>query len=210
MFVRLDDHNRLVVGISCLSLLIAGLNSGCHDRPARIPAPGWDPEQISSQAVEQLDANDDSLIDVEEAKKAPGLASSFARIDTNSDSQLSEDEVRARIQLYARLGTGLLSQTFQIVLNGRPFANGHVKFVPEEFLSEVIKSAEGESDGNGVVAPQTVEQAIPAMQVGFYRVHLYESAGSETILTNNLVGVEISPVSTETEAGTPVLKFLKK
>lgn len=195
--------------MSCLGLLVAGLCSGCHERPARVPAPGWDPEQISSRAIEQLDANNDSLIDVNEAKQAPGLAASFARIDADGDSQLSEDEIRARIQLYARLGTGLLSQSFQIVLNGRPFSNGYVKFVPEEFLDGVIKSAEGESDGSGVVAPKTIDQTIPAMQVGFYRVLIHESSSSEPLPTKNSVGVEISPVSTESEAGTPILKFQK-
>jgi hypothetical protein len=207
LFLGFRDHNRLVVGMSCLGLLVAGLCSGCHDRPARVPAPGWDPQEISTRAIELLDKNGDSVIDGKEAKEAPGLAAAVTRIDTDGNGRMSVEEIKRRIEFYEKVGTGLISQTFQITLNGRPLVNARVEFVPEEFLGGVIKPASDYTDRSGVVVPQTVDQSIPAMQVGFYQVVAYLPPDEKPLETSTLVGVEVSPVSTRDESGTPVLRF---
>lgn len=157
--------------------------------------------------MEQLDANGDSVIDEKEVQKAPGLAAALKRIDTDGDGRLGVEEIRSRIALFEKVGTGLTSQTFHVLLNGRPLANTWVEFHPEEFLGGVIKKADGFTDGTGVVIPQTIEQSIPAMQVGFYQVVAYSSPHEKPLQTSS-VGVEVSQA--RNESGTPVLKFKSK
>jgi hypothetical protein len=190
-----------------LGILVCLLYVGCQDRPARVPAPSWDPQGISSRAIEQLDTNSDSTIDADEAKKAPGLAAGLARIDMNGDRQMSAEEIGSRIELYKKLGTGLISQSFVVLVNGRPLPGARVDFVPEEFLGGVIKTATGEADSSGLVIPQTIEQNIPAMQVGFYQVKVYLAQDQEPLETTQSVGIEVSPITTENESGTPILRF---
>jgi hypothetical protein len=172
-----------------------------------VPAPNWDPDQISSRALEQLDANDDAVIDAEEAQKAPGLAAALARIDADGDGRMSAEEIKSRIELYERTSTGLMTQKFQILLDGRPLIDARIDFEPEEFLEGIIKPASGYTDGSGSVDPQTVDQAIPAMQVGFYRVVPFLPPDEKPLQSSNAVGVEVSLIDSRRESGTPVLRF---
>jgi len=191
--------------VACSALCVVG----CNSRQARVPAPGWDPPLIAARALEQLDADSDITIDPTEAEAVPGIAAAFVRLDADSDGRLSESELQARFAFYEKLRTGLVAQSFRILLNGRPVADAKVDFVPEEFQGGVTEVASGLTDYSGFVVPQTVGQEKPAMQIGFYRVLLYPAAASadKPLETRSPVGVEVSPVNESYEPGGPTLRF---
>lgn len=191
-------------------LLALGLIAcGCSNSPPRVEAPSWAPQRIADRVIEQFDNNADSAISRDEAEAAPGLAAGFHRIDKNQDDQLSREEIQQRFALYKKLGTGLVSRTFQVVLNGRPLRDTQIVFLPEYFQGGVIQPAQGMTDSTGIVVPRTEGQDIPAMQIGFYRVQIdsQDSAAKQPPEASALVGVEVSPISEGDETGTPVLRF---
>lgn len=182
---------------------------GCEGGPPRVAAPGWSPPSIAARAIDQLDTDGDRQIDAAEAAPAPSLVEAFERIDANHDQRLSEDEIRQRFELYVKLGTGLASQSFQVLVDGRPLPYARVDFVPEEFLGGVIEPATGTTDHEGVVVPQAEGQDLPAMRVGFYHVEVYPEGDSAAgpLPVRSSVGIEVSPVSEPDQAGTPVLSL---
>jgi hypothetical protein len=161
--------------------------------------------------MEQLDVDANTMIDSSEAEASPGLSRAFARLDTNQDKQLSESEIRDRFAFYEKLRTGLVSRTFQALLNGRPVADAKVEFIPEEFQGGVTEVAVGLTDYDGMVMPTIANQDRPAMQIGFYRVVLYPDPSStgQPLKIESPVGVEVSPVSEPDESGNPILRFKK-
>jgi hypothetical protein len=159
--------------------------------------------------MEQLDVDANAMIDSSEAEASPGLSRAFARLDSNKDNRLSESEIRDRFAFYEKLRTGLVSRTFQVLLNGRPVGDAKVQFIPEDFQGGVTEIASGLTDYSGIVVPQTEGQEKPAMQIGFYRVLLYldPSDVDRPLETRSPVGVEVSPVNDSDEPGGPTLRF---
>ena len=89
---------------SILSLAIAGvisLNSftfaadGDKPKPEGDKPAGKKPEGGRAGGIKALDKNNDGKISKEEAAGNPRLSENFAKIDTNSDGQLDEAELKA-------------------------------------------------------------------------------------------------------------------
>ena len=88
------------------TFLLALLLVGCDRPPARVEVPRLKPDAVAAAAIQQCDQDGDGLIDEEEARHAPGLKAGWSRLDTNSDSKVSADEIAARIRAWqdARIG----------------------------------------------------------------------------------------------------------
>lgn len=206
-------RNFLSCPVIAAGVLAAGLASvvGCGGGPSRVAAPGWEPDAMSAEVMDMYDANSDGLLDEEEMAKAPGLAQGLERMDTSGDGKLSADELEARFQLYADMGTGMQSQSVQILLNNRPIRNAPIRFVPAPFLEGVIEGCEGVTDNVGVVTPLNKKENLRAMQNGFYRIEIDTPMlkGSKAEEAAKQLGIEISPVSEGENTGSTIVLNIK-
>lgn len=191
-----------------LGIAICVGTGGCNRGPKAIRAPDWNPDQVAARVIEQLDTSGDGVVDKQEAIAAPSIVQAFSRIDKNANGQLSLDELHDRFAFYERYGTGLMNQSFEVRLNGRPAAGVRIDMLPEPFLEDVIRPASGVTDGMGQVVPVATDAEFPGMQVGLYRVVLFENQSATDPMPGiATIGIEASPLGTRDSSG--VLDFRK-
>ena len=180
---------------------------GCVDKPSRIQAPSWDPSGFAQEVMEKLDTSGDSQIDEGELAAAPGLEFGAKFIDTNSDGQLSHEELVERFQFYVDRRIGLTSKTMQFIYKGRPLARTEVKLVPEFFLTDLLEPATGTTDDGGMVLPDIPSNDLrtPMMRPGYYRVEITSAALPAQVNAATTVGVEVSPASDDASTYGPIV-----
>jgi hypothetical protein len=138
-----------------------------------------DPAGASSAAIEQYDKNDDALLDETELKACPALLRELRAYDESKDGKLSAEEIGAQIkEMYGRAG-GMMSLDCTVNLDGGPLAGATVKFIPESFLGQEIKAAQGVTNNSGIAAISLPPEEMPKplrrqsmMRVGIYRVEI--------------------------------------
>ncbi len=178
---------------------------GCVDRPSRVQAPSWDPSGFAQQVMEKLDTNGDSQIDEGELAAAPGLDFGARFIDSNSDGQLSQEELVKRFQFYVDRRIGLTNKSMQFIYKGRPLAGAEVRLVPEFFLTDLLEAATGTTDNSGMVLPDIASNDLrtPLMRPGYYRVEIAKLPAEFNSATT--VGVELSPASDDASTYGPIV-----
>jgi hypothetical protein len=193
--------------VFALAGLIALAVSGCGRsvRPMDIAS------DAGTQALAQLDANKDGVLDYEELAKAPGLRAAVPTIKklvqdkprgykpTESELRsvtITAEDIDARIAEWKARGTARINVTCHVTHGGMPVANAEVKFVPESFLGTGVKTGTGTTDARGFASISQPDEGGTArgMSPGFYRVEITK-------------GVEIPPrYNTETVLGQEVAK----
>ena len=80
--------------------------------------------------------------------------------------------------MYQR-NSGLTAITCSVTLDGSPLSGATVKFIPEKFLGDKIKTAEGITNGAGIASMSIPTEELPkelrrtaALRVGIYRVEI--------------------------------------
>ena len=144
---------------------------------------------VTSQAMQQLDGNQDGKLDKGELKQSPGLLKSQKLIDTDKDGALSTEELQRRLQAYIDEQLAIVKQPIKILRGGRPVRGATVELVPETFMAEIVEPATGETDGDGVVRPsieldpELTKWGTGGFRSGVYRVKVSkkDQAGKETI-----------------------------
>ena len=136
------------------------------------------------------------LLSREELAPSPGLVAALANTDQSADQQLSADEIEQRVASYAEMGMGVQAVTCLVTMRGRPLVGAEVSFVPEMFLTDIIKSGKGQIrvDGSALLV---TEDCIPGLSPGLYRVVISKlENGQETIPdrcnTDTELGHEVS------------------
>ena len=159
--------------IICLAILSTAV--GCGDRSMYIV----DPVKASKAAIEQYDKNGDSLLDATELKSCPGLLNALKPFDDSKDKKLSQEEIAEEISWMYQRNPGLTTLNCSVTLDGNILPGATVKFIPESYLGEKIKTAEGTTNGAGVAALSIPADELPkelrrtsAMRVGIYRVEI--------------------------------------
>jgi hypothetical protein len=178
---------------------------GCVGRPSRIDAPSWDPSGFADEVMEKLDTNGNRQIDDGELAAAPGLEFGAKFIDSNSDGQLSHEELVKRFQFYVDRRIGLTNKSMQLIYKGRPLARAEVRLVPEFFLTELLEPATGTTDDSGTVLPNIPSNDLrtPLMRPGYYRVEVAKLPAEFNAATT--VGVELSPASDDASTYGPIV-----
>jgi hypothetical protein len=178
---------------------------GCVDKPSRVQAPSWDPSGFADVVMEKLDTNGDSQIAKGELAAAPGLEFGAKYIDSNSDGQLSHDELVKRFQFYVDRRIGLTSKSMQFIYKGSPLARAEVRLVPEFFLTDLLELATGTTDDSGTVLPNIASNDLrtPLMRPGYYRVEIAKLPAEFNTATT--VGVELSPASDDASTYGPLV-----
>ena len=180
---------------------------GCVDKPSRVQAPSWDPSGFADAVMEKLDTNGDSQIAKAELAAAPGLEFGAKFIDSNSDGQLSHEELVKRFQFYVDRRIGLTNKSMQFIYQGRPVARAEVRLVPEFFLTDLLEPATGTTDDSGMVLPDIASNDLrtPLMRPGYYRVEITSAKLPAEFKTGTTVGVELSPASDDASTYGPII-----
>ena len=168
---------------------------GCSSRPARMEPPAISASAAGAKAIEMYDTNKDGKISGAELDKCPALKSALARIDPSGEGITAAD-IAARIGVWQKSRAALVTIKCVVLHNGSPLGGAVVKFVPEKFLGENIKTAAGKTDENGSTwptIPLNGPMDHPGLAPGFYRVEITKP------------GMNIPPLyNTETTLGAEV------
>lgn len=172
---------RLSVAIMC------GYFSSCSRYPSRVAAPKWDADAAAAAAINQYDSDGDGELNTPELEASPPLKSALKDVDTNHDGKLTNEEIAASLQRFGASRVGLISPACLVLLNGKPLSGATVRFIPEQFLGELVETAEGTTDESGVAIPSVPEGSLPhprmkGIRLGFYRVEIsHQVAGRESL-----------------------------
>lgn len=172
MFRRVTS---VAVVVAMVSLM---LSAGCSGTPPRLHPPAIDAAIAGAKAIEQYDANKDGKISGAELDKTPALKAAIARIDASGAGEITANKITARIKAWQESKLGRMPLSCSVLYNGKPLAGAEVKFVPEAFLGENLKTATGKTDVNGVAMlsiPTTGTDDPPGVAPGFYRVEIAKS-----------------------------------
>lgn len=138
-----------------------------------------DPEESSAAAIEQYDKNGDGLLDEAELAACPALLGALRAYDGSKDKKLSQQEIAEQIDYMYQRGAGLTAITSTVIFDGTPLSGATVKFIPEKFLGEEIKTAEGITNSSGDAAMGIAPDNLPKelrrhnlLRVGIYRVEI--------------------------------------
>jgi hypothetical protein len=174
---------RTMTGCLLVVVLISAV--GCSNRPPRLKPPAINASAAGSKAMEMYDADKDGKISGEELDKCPALKAAIAQIDETGGDVVTAARITARIKKWQDSQLGRMSLSCTILRNGVPMADAEVKFVPEAFLGNEMKTASGKTDKNGVAMisvplAERVEGTLPdppGVAPGLYRVEV--TKGSE-------------------------------
>jgi hypothetical protein len=145
---------------------------GCPTGPKRIHPPSINPSAAGAQAIQDFDTNKDGKISGDELDKCPGLKAAVDQVDTSGQKAPTAQMIAARIENWQKTKLGRMSLSCRVTRNGQPFSGAKVKFVPEKFLGENVKPAEGTTDQNGMAMISIPEISPPGIAPGFYRVEI--------------------------------------
>ncbi len=194
--------------LSCLAISLAG----CPDTPDRIDAPSWDPEGMADTAMSSLDTNSDGQLSQDELAASAGINACWHRFDENGDGQISREELVNRIQLYVDSMVGLSSFNAEVRLDGSPLEGADVRLVPEPFLSSAIEEASGKTGGGGYVSLQVPGEEVPGARIGMYRVVVTGPGVAQKYQSADTTdaGVEVSPQTEDDMTGMPLIDLYSR
>lgn len=183
--------------MSAVALLLAAMPlCGCSGSPPPLLPPSL-PSDAGQLAVKQLDSNGDGIVAADELSKSPALKSAISRIDANRDGQITAEEVNARIRVWRDSQLGIMPLLVTVRQRGQPLATAQVTIVPEPFLGQTIKSAQGTTNDRGTAILRISNEADErGVHLGFYRVEISkkDASGRETIAaqynTQSEIGLE--------------------
>ncbi len=151
------------------------LDSGCSRRLQRVQPPSINASSAAAKAIEMYDADKNGTISGAELDRCPGLKAAAAKIDAGGEGKITAEMIAARIQQWQQQGIGRMQLYCTVLRNGKPLAGAEVKFVPESFLGDDIKTASGKTNSRGRAAlsvPTTSRADPPGVALGLYRVEI--------------------------------------
>lgn len=152
--------------------LTAGENLPEVKKPQRIYPPAINGFSAGFRAIGQFDANKDRKISGAELDKCPGLKSAIENVDADGDGGITAKEITDRVHAWQKSKLGRMSMSCRVVHNGKPLEGAEVKFVPEKFLGETLKTATGKTDQNGMAMICLPDTLPPGVAPGLYRVEI--------------------------------------
>ena len=167
MFVPKAPIKMLVLG------LIVAL--GCTRGPSRLQPPSINASSAGSEAIAMYDADKDGKISGPELDKCPALKAAMAQIDKTGEGAITANMITERIKAWQNSKLGRTSLSCTVLHNGRPLSDAEVRFVPEKFLGENVKIAQGKTYQSGVamISVETTDRSdSPGIGPGLYRVEI--------------------------------------
>ena len=166
---------------ACGTLLLAAI--GCSGAPARISMPAYDPSSIVEEVLELHDTDGDESLSHTELEAVPSLLNSIGQYDADRDEAISRHELLDRLQLWRQGNNALVPFVCTVTLDGHPLPEANVRLVPESFMLDAVKTAEGTTNGAGVATPSVSQEDLPPGQTnlaglmypGLYKVEITHS-----------------------------------
>lgn len=152
---------------------------GCSQLPSGPSRPSFSPSASGSQALEDYDENGDGKIDLDEAKKSPGMLEAFSRIDSDGDSALTAGEIADRVSYYKSAATTIVDGGVQVTAGGRPLGGVEVTFEPEPFLGDAFAPCSGETNASGIAYLAGADAEFPGLYLGMYTVKISKLTGGK-------------------------------
>jgi hypothetical protein len=165
----------------------------------RIEPPPFDPQAAGARALADYDRNKDGFLDARELERCPGLKSRLARLDTDRDGRLSQEEIEKLLEGYQGSGIGLMEVVCRVTLGGKPLAGAEVALEPEPFMGDGARPALGTTDERGRARPRVEGAPVRGCHLGVYRVRVSkkDAQGRETVParynTQTQLGIEVGP-----------------
>ena len=157
------------------------MDAGCSRRLSRVYPPSIDASSAAAKAVEMYDADGNGAMSGAELDKCPGLKAALAKIDGSGQGKITAEKIAARIKQWQETGIGRMQLFCTVLRNGKPLAGAEVKFVPEKFLGDEIKTASGKTNSRGRAALSVATSSRadpPGVALGLYRVEISKAGES--------------------------------
>jgi hypothetical protein len=159
-----------LIGLTALVLVGCSSNS-THLNEA--PPPTYDADAIAKAAFAELDRNGNGTIEAGEASASPALAAAFAEFDINKDRKLTLEEVKMRVNDYAKAGTGSVAVGCTVKIDDKPIQGATVTFIPEPFMGSAFKPAIGKTDEAGRCDVYEIDgKPFRGLSAGLYRIQV--------------------------------------
>jgi len=188
--------------IFCVAAL--GIMAGCSSGPPALRAPYLDPDSAAEDAIELYDKDGDELLSLAELEACPGILASISAYDKNGDQQVSAEEISQRLQRFVDSKVAVGRLIVSVLLDQSPLEGATVRFIPENYLGDEIKPAEGQTNGSGTAAMGVAKEELPESQkelvgvhFGTYRVEITHPSVSipAKYNTETTLGFEPAPAS---------------
>jgi hypothetical protein len=150
--------------------------------------PELDPDDAAAAAIKQYDQNGDGAISLVELSESPALLAARMQLDADQDEQITAKEIAARLQSWLDKRQSLHVLPCQVDFRGRPLVGATVRFIPEKFLGEAFKAAEGTTDRYGTANMVHALEDRPdpdfpqGVRVGLYRVEITKQDNGKELL----------------------------
>jgi hypothetical protein len=165
--------------------------------------PETNPNGAAQLALEKYDTNKDGQIKGEELVGAPSLASALGVFDANNDRGIDPDEIAARISAWHDSQIPLAPLRITVNRGQNPIVGATVKLIPEDFLGDDFRAADGITDEFGIAIISIPEDNRPTpdsptgVQFGLYRIEITQQEnGKEAIPSKynseSTLGIEVS------------------
>lgn len=165
-----NAHQPLFVAVT-VALLVCSV-AGCSSRPARVPAPPIDPGAIVAAVFELADADRDGSLRAAEQQTVPAIAAAVSRLDTDGDGGVAREELCAWLDAVRDSQVAIKPLELIVLKRGRPLEGAAVVLVPEPFMGEQVKAAEGVTDADGTATMTIPGSKYPGVNCGLYRVRI--------------------------------------
>jgi hypothetical protein len=198
MFVRTMTGFILAVGVF--------VDAGCSRGLPRLRAPSIDASSAAAKAMEMYDTDKNGTISGAELNKCPGLKAALAQIDTANEGTITAAKITARIKQWQAANIGRMRLECVVLRNGKPLAGAEVRFVPETFLGDDIKTASGKTNNSGravLTVPSTGPKDPPGVALGLYRVEITKAGDNVPVKynTETTLGQEVALDSPSLQKG---------
>jgi hypothetical protein len=164
--------------------------------------PEIDADESGNRAVQQYDVDNNGTLSKKELVSVPGLLTALKRYDADRDGTVSATEIAQRIRLWQASRFGIMTLRCRVTLDSRPLPGATIRFVPEAFLGESIRTATGIADPNGWANIGIDTSDLPAdqqqlvgVQCGIYRIEIThpEVPIDESYNVGTTFGQEVAP-----------------
>lgn len=200
--LAVGTHPRLIalpaVGFVAICLIV-----GCSDRSGRLLPPKIDADAAVEALIADYDTNKNAVIDGTEFDRIPAIKSAISKYDSNGDTQVTADEIRARIESWQIVPMATMPISCTVRLNRRPLPGATVVLEPEAPFAGSLKSASGTTDKGGfaqlsIEFEDQPDRIVNGVQCGLYRVRITAPLGGGRELpakynTSTQLGLEVAP-----------------
>ena len=152
---------------------------GCSRGPKPIRPPKVDVEAAAAAAINAYDTSSDGQLDEAELVECPGLLEGIAHYDQDQNGSITADEISQRLSKLYGDGVGILSLGCKVRSRGRPISDCTVRLIPESFLGDALKPAQGKTRESGTamlrIAPADLPpglENVRGVQSGVYRAEI--------------------------------------